>query len=233
MKKSIRLAVLVACASSVLIQCQILDNLSPAVNITAPSDGETVSAEITVQATATDNVRVARVEFYIDDELQHGSTASPYSWDWDTTTRADGEYEISAVAVDLAGNSARDADTVVTVDNSTADTDTTPPTVDVTSPSDGATVAGVETVVVAASDDVGIAEVEFLVDGTSVGTDTTAPYELAWDTTTVSNGSHALSAIAIDDAGNSATDNDTTVAVDNGTSKATWNNVNWGRFDWE
>ncbi|MFY1828201.1 PHB depolymerase family esterase [Myxococcus fulvus] len=93
--------------------------------------------------------------------------------------------------------------------------DTTPPTVNVTSPASGATVSGTVTVTVSATDAVGVARVELLVDGAPVATDTVAPYELAWDSRTVANGAHTLGARAYDAAGNQATDDDTSVTVNN------------------
>ncbi len=93
--------------------------------------------------------------------------------------------------------------------------DTTPPTVNVTAPANGATVSGTVTVTASASDAVGVARVEFLVDGSTVSTDTVAPYDFAWDSTGVSNGTHTLGARAFDAAGNQATDSDTSVTVSN------------------
>jgi poly(hydroxyalkanoate) depolymerase family esterase len=93
--------------------------------------------------------------------------------------------------------------------------DTTPPTVNVTAPANGATVSGTVTVSASASDAVGVARVEFLVDGSVVATDSAAPYEFAWDSTTVANGSRTLGARAFDAAGNQATDSDTVVTVSN------------------
>lgn len=98
--------------------------------------------------------------------------------------------------------------------------DTTPPTVNVTAPASGATVGGTVTVSASASDAVGVARVEFLVDGSVVATDSAAPYELAWDSTTVANGAHTLGARAFDAAGNQATDSDTGVTVSNSGSPA-------------
>ncbi|MFP2926236.1 PHB depolymerase family esterase [Pyxidicoccus sp. 3LG] len=93
--------------------------------------------------------------------------------------------------------------------------DTTPPTVNVTAPASGATVSGTVTVTASASDNVGVTRVEFLVDGSVVGSDSAAPYELAWNTTSVGNGAHTLGARAYDAAGNQATDSDTSVTVSN------------------
>ena len=51
-----------------------------------------------------------------------------------------------------------------------------------------------------------MAGVQFRLDGTNFGAeDTTAPYSIAWDTTSSSNGSHTLTALARDGAGNTTT----------------------------
>jgi hypothetical protein len=56
-----------------------------------------------------------------------------------------------------------------------------------------------------ASDNLGVTKVEFYVDGTIVGTDTSAPYSYTWSTTTIPTGAHSLTARAHDAAGNTAT----------------------------
>ncbi len=80
--------------------------------------------------------------------------------------------------------------------------DTTPPTTSITSPTSGATVSGTTTVNANASDNVGVTRVELYVDGGLVGSDTTSPYQIAWNTTTASNGGHSLQTRAVDAAGN-------------------------------
>lgn len=82
--------------------------------------------------------------------------------------------------------------------------DTTPPTVAIQTPSTGDTVSGQVTIVVAASDDTSLANVNLTVDGADVGApDVEAPYQFTWDAATP--GEHVLVAIARDAAGNSAT----------------------------
>jgi len=93
--------------------------------------------------------------------------------------------------------------------------DTTPPTVSITEPSSGATVSGAVAVKADASDDIGVASVDFSVDGAPQGSDATAPYGFTWDTTAVSNGSRTLTAVARDAAGNTASSTSVTVVVDN------------------
>jgi hypothetical protein len=80
--------------------------------------------------------------------------------------------------------------------------DTVPPVVQVESPSTGDTVAGSAVVAANATDNVGVTRVEFYVDAALVGFDDTAPYAVAFDSTTLANGPYALTAHALDAAGN-------------------------------
>jgi hypothetical protein len=93
--------------------------------------------------------------------------------------------------------------------------DVIPPTVSLTSPT-GGTASGSITLSANASDNVGVAGVSFLVDGSGVGPeDTTSPYSLPFDTRTLADGSHTVAARARDAAGNSATSAPVTVSVTN------------------
>jgi methionine-rich copper-binding protein CopC len=81
--------------------------------------------------------------------------------------------------------------------------DTTAPTVSITAPGAGDTLAGDVTLEAAASDEVGVLSVAFLVDDERLGAaDTSGPYEKVWDTTTVSDGAHTITVEATDAAGN-------------------------------
>ena len=79
-----------------------------------------------------------------------------------------------------------------------------------------ARVAGTITVTATATDNVGVQNVQFRVDGANVGAaDTSNPYSLSLNTTTLSNGTHTLSAVARDAAGNTRTSANVSVTVDN------------------
>ncbi len=93
--------------------------------------------------------------------------------------------------------------------------DTTPPTVNITSPSNGSTVSGSFDIQATASDDSGVAKVEFHLDGNLMGVDTDAPYSLNLNSANFSDGSYALMALAYDDAGNMGSDNDTSITINN------------------
>ena len=96
-----------------------------------------------------------------------------------------------------------------------------PPSVSVTNPSDGATVSGTVSVTADASDDNGVSQVQFFVDGGSIGTDSDGSdgWSTSWDTTTTSDGDHTVTAEATDTAGQTASDS-VTVTVDNTTDSA-------------
>jgi chitodextrinase len=100
-----------------------------------------------------------------------------------------------------------------------------PPTVSITSPAAGATVSGTTTVSANAADDVGVAGVQFKLNGANLGAeDTTAPYSVAWNTTTSADGSHVITAVARDGAGNSTTSATVTVMVSNAGGAGSWPN---------
>jgi Concanavalin A-like lectin/glucanases superfamily/Bacterial Ig domain len=180
--------------------------------MTAPANNATVSGTVTVSASASDNVGVVGVQFLLDGAaLGAEDTAAPYSISWNTTTAAKGAHTLSARARDAAGNQ-----TTSTVVNVTVSNDTTPPTVSMTAPANNATVSGTVTVSANASDNVGVAGVQFLLDGAALGAeDTTSPYSISWNSATVANGAHTLSARARDAAGNQTTSTVVNVTVSN------------------
>jgi len=192
------------------------DTTPPSVALTAPAEGATVSGTTTISADASDNVAVARVDFVVDNKVVGTDTSSPYSVAWDSTKVSDGTVTLRARATDTSNNTTVSAKRSVTVENSNPPIDTTPPTVALTAPADGATVSGSTTISATASDNVAVAQVQFLVNGNVVGTDAIAPYSVSWDSTTVPNGSATLSARAADLAGNSATSATRSVTVANG-----------------
>jgi len=207
------------------------DLTPPAVSITSPSAGATVSGAITLAANASDNVGVAGVQFQVDGNNNGPeATAAPYSAPWNTVNATNGSHTIAAIARDAAGNSTTSAAVTVTVLN-----DTTPPSVSISSPAAGATVSGTVTVTANATDNVGVAGVQLKLDGANLGAEvTSAPWQVAWDTTTAQSGSHSLSAVARDAAGNTSTAAAVTVAVSNLSPVALENQQpgadNWGMW---
>ncbi|HET7176803.1 MAG TPA: Ig-like domain-containing protein [Gammaproteobacteria bacterium] len=195
---------------------------TPTVSLTTPASGAKVSGTVTVAASASESgSSIADVQFRLDgSNLGSAVTASPYHLSWDTTTASNGSHTLTAVATDAGGHSASATPVTVTVSN--GGVDTTPPTVAITSPADGATVSGSVTVYANAADDTSVTSVQFMLDGGKLGAAvTSSPYHVSWDTATVGNGSHSLSAVATDSAGNTAAATPVAVIVANGTDTTT------------
>ena len=189
------------------------DTSPPTVSVTAPANGQTISDVVTVSASASDNVGVTKVEFYVDNILKSTAAASPFSFNLDTKTLANAAHSLTAKAYDAANNLGLSPAISVTVNNVVADT--TPPTVSITSPANGTTMSGITTITATASDNVGVTKVDFYVDSVLKATDTTSPYSFALDTATLSNAQHNLQAKAFDAANNIGTSSIVTVTVNN------------------
>jgi hypothetical protein len=80
------------------------------------------SGTITLAATASDNVGVTRVEFYVDGALKGTDTTAAYSMTLDSTTLANGSHTLTAKAYDAAGNVATSSAVAFSVSNTTAST---------------------------------------------------------------------------------------------------------------
>ena len=124
---------------------------------------------------------------------------------------AAGTYYYRVRAVDKAGNvGPASGEATVTVA-----ADTAAPAVSITAPT-GGSVSGTRSITATATDAVGVASVQFKVDGQDIGAaDTTSPYQLDWDSRTVSDTEHTLTAVARDPSGNAATSAARTVRVHN------------------
>ena len=120
------------------------------------------------------------------------------------TYAAAGRYTVKLTATDLASGISAVVLRAVSVDN-------VPPTVSVDESGNHGTI----TLLAAASDDTGMAKVEFYIDGALKGTDTSEPYLLSFNSATLADGSHALVAKAHDLAGNIGTSSSRQFSVDN------------------
>ncbi|WP_246163599.1 Ig-like domain-containing protein [Oryzomonas sagensis] len=183
----------------------------PTVSISSPAASTTVSGTVSVNAGASDNVGVTKVEFYVNGVLKATDTATPYVYSWNTAGLASGSYTLQAKAYDAAGNVGQSGVVPVTV----AGSDTTAPTVAVTSPAAGSVVSGTVTIAATASDNVGVSRVEFYENGALLYAANTAPYSYSWNTASIANGSYTLSAKAYDASGNVGQSANVSVTVNN------------------
>jgi hypothetical protein len=184
------------------------DTTAPTVSISSPTNNSTVWGTIAVSTSSTDGngSGVVKSELYIDGDLAESTLSANIRYVWYTAQIANGSHTLIAKVYDAAGNIATTPSIVVVQNTSAPPADTTQPVVSLTTPAGGSTVFGNVNVSANAIDNVGVSKVEFYIDGSLASSDTDNPFSYAWDTTTLSNGSHTISAKAYDAAGNSATD---------------------------
>ncbi len=191
----------------------VVDNVDspPTVAWSSPAAGAALRGTVTLVADASDDVAVSSVRFVADGATIATDSNGSDGWSapWNTSLGGDGTHSIEAVATDSAGQSSS-AVRSVTTDNSV-------PTVAITAPAAGATVSGQVVIDAGAADAGGLASVTFLVDGVTIATDAngTDGWSASWNTITSGNGTHSVSAIATDAAGNTATATPVTVTVAN------------------
>jgi Bacterial Ig domain/Chitobiase/beta-hexosaminidase C-terminal domain/Transglycosylase SLT domain len=163
---------------------------------------------VTIALGATDNAGgsgVAQIRYTTDGTAPTATSGYLYSGPFSVGSNMTIKY----LAVDNAGNVSPVATQTITIDQ-------TLPTVSLTAPATGAIISGTTTFSANASDNLGVKQVDFLVDGTLVGSDPTgSPYTFSWDSSTVANGQHTVAARVIDLAGNTRTTAAVTVTASN------------------
>jgi hypothetical protein len=209
-------------AVSLTVNIAAADTTPPTVSISSPASGSTytLAQTVTISASASDNVGVTKVEFYDGGVLKATDTSPTYSYAWTFTSANNGTHSWTAKAYDAAGNVSTSSAVSLTVNIAAADA--TPPSVSISSPASGTTytAAGTVTITAAASDNVGVAKVEFYDGTTLMATDTASPYTCAWSISSANNGTHSWTAKAYDAAGNTAVSGAVSlnVSVSSGTS---------------
>jgi peptidoglycan/xylan/chitin deacetylase (PgdA/CDA1 family) len=188
------------------------DVTPPTVALTTPT-GSTVGGTVTLTATASDAGGISHVDFLVQGVVVGTATTAPYSVAWDTTKTADSTVGVVARAVDLAGNVSLSPGILVTIAN-TPPPDTTPPTVAMAVPADGAVVTGLVTVRANATDNVKVSHVDYLVDNQLVASADASPFTAVWDSTKHAAGDAAVTARARDAAGNTTVSAPIHVTVD-------------------
>ncbi|MCK6529133.1 Ig-like domain-containing protein [Myxococcota bacterium] len=161
------------------------------------AEGDLVNGTATVGADVTGGASPYSVALSLDDSEVGTDDSGPYSFEWDTTSASRGEHALSLVVTDGNGDEAS-ATVTVTVDQL--------PTIVITAPGEGEGVTGLVTLAAEVEDDGTGAVVEASLDGVVFAVDDVAPYEGIVDSCTALAGSHVLSAVVTDSAGQVASD---------------------------
>ncbi len=81
----------------------------PAVAIASPKSGSHVSGSVEINAPASDDFGLKRVEFYVDGAKKRTDTAPPYNFTWQASTYYNGNHSLKVIAVDSINQMTEDA----------------------------------------------------------------------------------------------------------------------------
>src|SRR5262245_522366 len=161
---------------------------------------------------------ISRVKCYVDTREVNTANAAPYRCAFDTRSFSTGTKTLKALAIGTDG-STKSITRSVTFTSSATGSTTTPsnaaPSVSISAPT--GTVSGTISLSAIAADDKAVSKVVFMVDSTTLATDTASPYSASLNTTTLANGTHTVKAQAFDAEGLSAT-SQVSINVQNGTT---------------
>lgn len=178
------------------------DNIPPVISLLSPANGSAVSGTVSVLVSATDNIKVTSVTLSVDGSAKSSSTTAPFTTVWNSGTVPNGTHTLTVTAKDAKGNNSSSS-IQVSVNNVTAG-DITAPTVNITSPTSGASYDANSTITItaSASDNVGVSSLNISIDGTVVATSSNPSFSYSWNTGTAGSGIHNISSTAKDAAGN-------------------------------
>ncbi|MBC7129170.1 MAG: hypothetical protein H5T45_05515, partial [Thermoplasmatales archaeon] len=194
-----------------------IDKTSPTAKVIYPNGGEVLGGTITIRWTASDNIGIAGIDLLYSDDagltwnVIASNVANTGSYNWNVAGLPYGSnYMVKVVAKDNAGNVASD-----TSDGTFTIGMPSPPTVSIIKPRNALyifdreiiplpmpIIIGGITVEATASSSIGIAKVEFYIDGALKFTDTSEPYSWTWDERAI--GTHEIKVIAYDTTGQQA-----------------------------
>ncbi len=198
-----------AVTTSSAVAITVAANAPPTVQLTSPLRNASfqVGSPITINATAADaNGSVTKVEFFRGTTKIGEDLTSPYSIIWNNA--AVGNYSLVAKATDNQGAVTTSAAVAISV------VANTPPTVNITAPSNNATFdAGSSITITANASDANgsVSKVEFYRGTTKIGEDLTSPYSVVWNNAPLGN--HTITAKAIDNQNAATTSQAITIAV--------------------
>jgi len=184
----------------------------PTVAITNPADNEMITGSITIQATASSDVEISKVEFHINGSYAGEDTTADlitgyYEYDWDTTSEDNGPYTIKAIASNIQLAAAESEEIYVVLNKGDLNE---APLVSIANPKEGDIIRLQATLRAEATDPEELIDrVEFYVDGVKVGEDTDntdSTYEYTWNATEVEDGERVIKVVAFDAIGQNAED---------------------------
>jgi hypothetical protein len=173
-------------------------NVPPTVSLTAPANGANFTAPATIAMTANANDAdgsVTKVEFLQNGTVVGVTNIAPYGMTWSNV--AAGSYTLTTRATDDRGGVTTSSPVAISVGPANI-----PPTVSLTTPTNGNSFAAPATIALAANasdSDGNVTRVDFYQGATLIGSAASVPYMATWSG--VPAGNYALTARATDNRG--------------------------------
>jgi hypothetical protein len=198
------------------------DHSLPQSSLLTPLGGSALSGTVTLDAYAFDDSGIARLDLYVDNVLRGSANTPSYRFTLQTAPLGAGYRLFQLKAIDTAGNvnysnlvTYRITDGGAPMPPQPPPGDREAPTVKLLTPAKNQILSGTATVTADAHDNFGVSKVEFYASEQLIGTDTSLPYQLDWDTHGVPNGTYTIIAKAYDYSTNASTDEAIDVHVAN------------------
>ena len=199
----ISVTVLSASAAGATIQISSIGPSASSTSLTSSINPASQGSSVTFTASVTGNSPTGTVSFTANGSALCSVALSSGVAKCSSSSLAAGTNAIVASYGGDSANAASSSPTLSEMVSSVADT--TPPTVTITSPANGATVGTKVTIKANAKDNVAVAAMTLYVDGAVAATTNTASLSYNWNTRRVTAGPHTISVTARDTAGNSGT----------------------------
>ena len=192
-----KIALLGLCACALFFTCDSEVTEPPdsyPITITSPEHLADVSGVVTIATEVGAGYTFNRVDFYVDGDSVYSDPTYPFTYEWDTSIYADGsEHTLMVEAFDNTSSYVSATVRVTVVEPSLKDPIT------ISSPLNSSSVYGTVDVHTIVGDGFTFLRVDLYVDGDSLFSDSTLPYEYLWDTDIYSDSTqHFLQAKAYD-----------------------------------
>ncbi|HVO77603.1 MAG TPA: ABC transporter substrate-binding protein [Methanomassiliicoccales archaeon] len=182
------------------------EDKSIGVSFTSPTDGSTVSGNMHVAAKITSKAQIRYAALTLDGNLVSNLTAAPFNWTVNTANIEEGQHILNLSAANEAGTNGG-AHITITVNNGGT-------TVGILAPLNTSHVSGNTTITTEVVSPRGIRYVSLSLDSVEFANLTSPPYSASWNTSEDYDGSHTLTARAVDVLNMTGTAS-VTVVVDN------------------
>jgi len=182
-----------------------VDNVPPSGFISFPYAGQSVNGEIEIQLSTNDNIAVTEANFFINGSLVFTDNSEPFVYNWNTLFEIENSESVIFASISDNANNIVDLNPIVVLidNNDLIIDDNISPFASIIFPISSQVVSDTVNITGFATDNVGIEEIKYMIDGNLFETLIDTPYVSYWNTYSYPNNSnHTITMIATDPTGN-------------------------------